>query len=75
MGRFSQRFDEVASESRFSKLELEAIFTPEEEKTLIEVKKILATATSDNEASEKIQQLGVKAIKILSKLGKKALIG
>ncbi len=75
MGRFSKYFDEIASESRFSKLELEAIFTSDEGKTLIEVKKALATATDDNEASEKIQEIGVKAIKVLSKLGKKALLG
>lgn len=75
MGRFSERFNEIAGSSRFSKLELESIFTPEEEQTIIDVKEVLASATDDNEASAKIQDMGIKAIKVLTKIGKKALIG
>lgn len=75
MGRFSDRLSEVAGNSRFTQLELESIFTPEEEEVILEVKEVLASASDDNEASVKIQNMGEKAIKVLTKLGKKALLG
>ncbi|MGP5307467.1 hypothetical protein [Vreelandella alkaliphila] len=75
MGRFSDRLSEVARNSRFTQLELESIFTPEEEEVILEVKEALASASDDNEASVKIQNMGEKAIKVLTKLGKKALLG
>ncbi len=75
MGRFSERFDEIAGNSRFTKIELESIFTPEEEEMIIKIKGILSSASDDNEASKKIQDVGIKAIRVLTKIGKKALIG
>ncbi|MGL1930867.1 MAG: hypothetical protein OCC45_03780 [Desulfotalea sp.] len=75
MGKFSNHLNEIAGSSRFTQLELESIFTPEEEETILEVKEVLASAVSDNEASKKIQQIGIKAIEVLTKIGKKALLG
>ncbi len=75
MTRFSEKFNEIAGDSRFSKLELQEIFTSEEEQTIIDVKKVLSNARDYNEASSKIQSLGADAIKVLVKIGKKALIG
>jgi len=75
MGRFSNRLNEVAGNSRFTQLELESIFSPEEEEVILEVKEALASATDDNEATIKIQAMGEKAIKVLTKLGKKSLLG
>jgi hypothetical protein len=75
MGLFSQKLSEIAGESRFSKLELESVFSSEEDqKTLIDVKEALANASDDNEAISKIQDMGKKGIEVLVKLGKKILI-
>lgn len=75
MGKFSDRLSEVAGNSRFTQLELESIFTPEEEEIILKVKEALASARDDNEALAKIQNMGEKAIKVLTKLGKKTLVG
>lgn len=76
MGQFSEILKEISSESRFSKFELEKVFdTEEEQKALVEVQEALKKAIDDNDATAKIQELGSKGIKILVKLGKKALFG
>lgn len=75
MGRFSDRVTEIAGESRFSRIELEQMFsTDEQQETLTEVKEALKSATDDNEALAKINAIGEKAVKALIKVGKKALV-
>lgn len=75
MGRFSNKVKDIAGESRFSRIELEQMFsTDEQQETLIEVKTALKSATDDNDALAKINAIGEKAVKALIKVGKKALV-
>ncbi len=75
MGRFSQKLFEIAGESKFTKIELERIYSSEEDQqTLIEVKEVLKNATNENEAIEKIQAIGEEAVRVLVRLGKKTLL-
>jgi len=75
MGVFADELKEIAGESRFSRLELEEIFSSDEDqKTLTEVKAALKDASDDNRALLKINALGEKAVKALIKIGKKALL-
>ncbi len=76
MGRFSQKLSAIAGESRFTQLELDRTFKSEKDRqALIAVQTALKRSTNENEAIRKIQKLGEKGIKVLVRLGKKALLG
>lgn len=75
MGRFSDRMNEIAGNSRFTQMELKSLFTPEEEETVMEVKRVLEDASDDNDASVRIQSMGYDGIKVLAKIARKTLVG
>lgn len=76
MPDFGQKATEIAGESFFTKIQLEKLFkTDEERERFIQVRSIIKESTNTNQAARKIIDMGDDAVRILVKIGKKALLG
>lgn len=75
MPNFGQKAAEIAGESFFTKTQLEKLFKTEEERDrFVQVRSIIRESTNTNQATKKILTMGEDAVKILVKIGKKALV-
>ena len=76
MPNFGKKAAEIAGESFFTKTQLEKLFkTDDERERFMQVRSIIRESTNTNQATRKIVDMGDDAVKILVKIGKKALIG
>lgn len=74
MSRFKSHLETVAKQSRFSELELQQMFSSEEEQqALVHVSGVLGEHTSDLAAANDLIHQGTTIVGVLTKLARKAL--
>ena len=71
MGIFQDEVKNIASESAFTSVQLEKLFTSDSEReAFLKVRSVLVEATNTNEATKRIIELGADAVDVLVKVGK-----
>lgn len=72
---FQTELNGIASDSPFTSLELEGLYSSDEERQkFMAVHKILKEAKDSNEATQRVMAMGKDAVKVLVKLGTFALL-
>lgn len=72
---FQDELKDIASDSPFTSLELQALYDSDAERQkFMAVHGILKNATDSNDATQKVMAMGKDAVKVLVKLGAFALL-